>query len=174
MNYRIKFLVLVLALISISCATFSQENVRYREALRESSSGNMFFAFMKFDKYLEDYPGSIHSQQVRFAVCEYLVDVKNYNSAIRKLKEYIQEYPNDKSTLFAKALLYLSISRYNSETELIEKIKQDFFSKSLLLVFSDSKSNSYTSILKNTYKIVDYLDRVEFLKNDFLFLTVSP
>ncbi|OGX19191.1 MAG: hypothetical protein A3K83_07075 [Omnitrophica WOR_2 bacterium RBG_13_44_8b] len=174
MNHAVKSLVISLALISLSCATFSEDNLSYREALREATSGNRYFAVIKLEKYLQEFPESSHSQEVRFAVCEYLVDDKNYSGAIRKLKGYIQDYSNDKSTVFAKALLYLAISRYKTEPELIEKIRQDFFSKSLLLVFSDSKSNSYTSILNNTYKIVDYLDRVEFFKNDFLFLTVTP
>lgn len=174
MKNKIKFLMVVLVLISISCATSTREFVLYEDILSEARSENIHFALMRFNNYLKEFPETGHKQQIKFAICELYAQINDFQDAIRKLKEYIEEYPQEKSTVFARALLYRAISEYKSEPALIEKIKEGFFSKSLFLVFSESKTKSYRSILDNTYKIVDYIDKIEFYKNNALILSVSP
>ena len=91
-----------------------------------------------------------------------------------KLSEYIKDYPDDKTAIFAQALLYKIILEGNQQPQLIEKMKENFFSKSLFLIFSKSKIKSYNSILNNTYEIADYVDKIEIFKNNGLFLKITP
>lgn len=167
---------LFLAFFNLSCATISTQHIdnQYFEALKEVKAGNIDFAFMLLKNYLRENPASIYGQQVKFAIAEYYLQLKNYREAIPALIEYIKDYPEDKSTLIARVLLYKAISDYNQEPILTKDIKERFFSKSLFLVFSESKMRSYESILNNVYKIIDYVDRVEIYKNDELFLKITP
>ncbi len=107
-------------------------------------------------------------------MCEYYVQIKDYRDAINELTKYIIDYPESKNSVIARIILYKTILDYNVEPSLLEKLKEQFFSKSLFLVFSDSKIKYYNSILNNTYKIVDYVDRIEIFKNDELFLKITP
>ena len=181
MKNLIKFLEIALALTNSSCAyissmsaSVSPETLNYQDALEDAKGGKSDFGLVKFDNYLKEYPNSPHKQGIKFAIIEYYLQINDYQDAILNLKQYIEEYPKDKSTVFAKALAYKAISEYGLNRELIEPIKEGFFSKSLFLIFSESKTKSYTSILGNTYKIVDYIDKIQFLKNNELFLEVSP
>jgi len=166
-------LVIILIFISLSCASLARENLYY-DALREIKYGNTDFAFMKLNNYLRECPDSIHTQKIRFAIAEYYFQIQDHHDAIYRLTEYIKDYQEDKSTVFAWALLYKIISDYNKEPLLIEKIKEKFFAKSLFLIFSDSKVKHYRSILNNTYKIAEYVNKIEISKNDELLLKITP
>jgi tetratricopeptide (TPR) repeat protein len=174
MKNQIGILVIIgLVLINISCAT-PREKIGYEAALSESKSANIYFSLMKFKEYLKEFPDSPYSRVVKFAISEYYFEINDYRDAMRQLKEYIEEYPQDRSAVFAKALLYRIISGYMIDPELKEKIKEEFFSKSIFLIFSGSKMKSYKSILNNTYKIVDYIDKIEFYKNNELLIEIRP
>jgi len=167
-----KFLAGILIFTSLSCIT-PRQNLYY-DALNEARDGNIDFAFMKLNNYLREYPESSRTKGIKFAIAEYHFQIQDYREAIYELSEYIQTYPQDKSAVFAYALLYKSLLDFDKEPLLVEKIKEQFFSKSLFLMFSDAKIQHYKSILKNTYKIAEYVDKIEFFKNDELFLKITP
>lgn len=169
----LKFLSIILVFLNLSCVT-SIKDTRYCDAWEEARSGNIDFAFMKLNNYLREYPGTIHTKEIRFAICEYYFQIKDYRDAVYKLSEYIKDYPDDKTAIFAQALLYKIILEDNQQPHLIEKMKESFFSKSLFLIFSESKIKSYNSILNNTYEIADYVDKIEIFKNNDLFLKITP
>lgn len=173
MRTRIKeFTVIIFMLINLSCTT--TPDLHYKEAMKEIKSGNIDFAFMELKTYLRENPDSIHTREIRFAICEYYFQIKDYRDAIYKLMDYIIDYPQDASTIPAKALLYKGLLEYNKEPELLQKLKESFFSKSLFLIFSETKTKNYKSLLNNTYKIIDYIDRVEIFRNNDLILKITP
>jgi len=137
-------------------------------------TGNIDFVFVKLDSYLKEFPDSIHVPQARFAVCEYYFQIKDYRSAIYKLRDYIIDFPEEKATIFAQLFLYKILSEYRKEPALTEKIKESLFSKSVFLVFSDAKVKYYKSLLNNIYRILNYVDKIEVFKNNDLFLRITP
>ncbi len=167
------FLILALILINLSCVTANSER-QYRVILKEIRSGDFGFSFIKLKNYLREYPDSIHKPEIIFAMAEYFFQIKDYHDSIDELTRYILDYPEDKGRVFAQAILYKIFLEYKDEPLLSEAIKESFFSKSLFLVFSESKIKYYTSALNNAYKIVEYVDKIEVFKNNEPFFKITP
>lgn len=174
-NTVIRIAFIFLALINLACATTAGLlDARYQAILNDIRNENLDFAYLKMNSYVKDYPASKHLKEVRFALCEYDYKFKKYKDAINKLSEYINDYRSDESAIFAKVLLYKILSEYQKEPSLTETIKEEFFAKSLFLVFSESKSKKFNSIINNSYRIINYVDKIEVIRNDELFFTVTP
>jgi predicted Zn-dependent protease len=169
----INVIALILVFTNISCNTASRD-IRYDSAMKEIELGNMDFAFMELRGYLRENPGSIHAPQIKFAACEYYFLASDYRDAISELTQYITGYPFEKNTIFAQAILYKILLEHKGDTAVLEKLKELFFSKSVFLIFSESKTKQYKSILNNNYRIMDYVDKIEIFKNDELFLKITP
>ncbi len=161
-----------LTLFCLSCAAITSNN--YNEAREDIKSKNIDFAFVKLSSYIRENPNSSHAPDIKFAIIEYYFQTGNYRLAMDELAKYITGYPAEKNTVFAQAILYKILSQYKADSPLREKLKEAFFSKSIFLVFSDSKIKSYASILGNKYQIVDYVDRVEVFKNKELIFEIKP
>lgn len=168
-----KLLIAIFIFTNLSCATLSGES-EYYAILKEIKTSEPDYVFMKLKNYLQEMSDSIHAQEIRFALCEHYFQTENYRDAINELSTYIIDYPDDKSTVFAQAIFYKTLLRYKGDSRLLEKLKERFFSQSLFLVFSESKVKHYKSILNNTYKISEYVDKIEFFKNNDLFLKITP
>jgi len=168
-----EFLIFILIFSNLSCISLSKDR-QYYDAMEDVKSGSLDFAFMKFNNYLREHPNSTYAPKIRFAISEYYFQTKDYRDAIDELTKYIINYPNEKNTIFAQAIFYKALLDYRTEPLLVEKLKEAFFSKSIFLIFSDSKTKSYKSILNNNYKIVDYIDKIEVFKNDELLFEIAP
>lgn len=166
-------LLITLIFVNLSCATLTRESDYYR-ILKEIRSTNIAFSFIKLKDYLREHPNSIYKAEIKFAMIEYYFQIKDYRDAVSELTEYIMDYSEGKNTIFAKAILYKILLEYKDEPLLLEKLKETFFSKSLFLIFSDVKAKCYRSILNNTYKVIDYVDKIEVFKNDEPFLKITP
>lgn len=176
MNIKIKpfkFLVIIFIFVNLSCATFSEES-EYRAILKEIRIGDVDFSFVKLKNYSKEHPDSIYNPEIKFAIGEYYFQIKDYHDAINELTRYILDYPNDKRTIFAKAVLYKILLEYKDEPALLEKLKDNFFSAPIFFIFSDTKIKYYSSILNNCYKIVEHVDKIEVFRNEELFLKVTP
>ena len=158
-------------LLGLSCA--STTNDLYQDAKEDIELRSYDFAFMKLKQYLRKNPNSAHAAEVKFAIIEYYFETRNYRLAIEDLTKYITGYPKEKNTVFAQAILYRIISDYDEESPLLEKMRETFFSKSIFLIFSDSKTKSYTSLFDNDYEIVDYVDKIEIFKNKELLFEIK-
>jgi len=173
MKKAAKLIIIALSmLLGLSCA--STTNNLYQDAMEDTKSGNYDFAYMKLKQYLRKKPNSAHVTEVKFAIIEYYFQTRNYRLAIEDLTKYITGYPNEKNTVFAQAILYKILSDYDEESPLLEKMRETFFSKSIFLIFSDSKTKSYTSLFDNEYEIVDYVDKIEVFKNKGLLFEIKP
>lgn len=166
-------LIFILIFINLSCISLSKDR-QYYDAMEDVKSGSLDFAFMKLNNHLREHPNSTYAPKIKFAISEYYFQTKDYRDAIDELTRYILDYPNEKNTIFAQAILYKALLDYKNESSLAEKLKEAFFSKSIFLIFSDSKTKSYKSILNNNYKIVDYIDKIEVFKNDELLFEIAP
>lgn len=167
------FILTVSLFFNLSCIAGESQR-RYCNIVREARRESADFTFMKLRNYLQEYPGSLHSREIRFAISEYYLRVKNHQEAIHSLTGYLNDYQGGEDTIFAQALLYKAMQEYKEEPLLMEKIKENFFAKSLFLTFSASKVKRYKSIFNNTYKVVDYIDSIEIFKNNDLFLKITP
>ena len=168
-----RLIFVVLLFLNLSCAATDRQR-QYYNILKDTRRDSVHFTFMKLRNYLQEYPGSVHSREIRFAIGEYYLQVKNHQEAIRSLTAYLNDYREGEETIFAQALLYKAMLEYKEEPLLMEKIKENFFSESLFLTFSESKVKRHRSILNNTYKVVDYIDKIEIFKNNDLFLKITP
>lgn len=166
--------IIALSVINISCMTIAKDNQYYYAAIEEAKSGNFDFAFMNLNNYIREYPDSVHIKEVKFGIAEYYFQTNDFRDAIYKLSEFIRDYRQEDIAIFAQALLYSVILKYRAEHALTEKIKEAFFSKSIFLIFSELKVKQYKSILNNSYRIVDYIDRIEVFKNNELLLKITP
>lgn len=166
-------LIIILLLINVSCVSTDNE-YRYCEAMTDVKNGKIDFAFIKLTDYLRDNPQSPRSEKIKFAIAEYYLQINNYHDAILALSAFINEYPKDRNTVFAKALLYNAVKEYQKDTPLTERIKKEFFSSSIFLTFSEAKIKEYKSILNNTYKIAEYIDKIEIFKNNDLLFEITP
>lgn len=173
---KIKFIAIALLFFNISCASLKKDNY-YLDIIKEAKSGSIDFAFMKMRSYLRDNPDSKYTPEIKFAIIEYYFQLNNYNEAIKELNGYLSSYPQEQNTIFAYALLYKIIVEYKKDSkdapELLRKLEESFFSKPLFLVFSESRAKEYRSALNNSYKIVNYLNKIEIFRNEELFFEIS-
>jgi len=168
------YFIILLIFFNLACATIIPAEKEYCNIVKEIRTGNADFVFMKMRDFSREYPNSIYTPKVRFAMAEYYFQTRNYPDAINTIISYITDYPDDKNTIFAYALLYKIISQRRGSPELLEKLKEKFFSKPLFLIFSETKIKSYNSILNNKYKIAEYVEKIEIFKNNELFCEVTP
>jgi|SRR3989338_4414747 len=173
---KIRFIIIILVFFNISCVSLTKDNY-YLDIIKEAKSGSVDFAFMKMRNYLKDNPDSKYVPEIKFSIIEYYFQINNYNEAISELSAYLNSYPQEQNSVFAYALLYKIILKYKKDSKaspgLLRRLEDLFFSKPLFLVFAESKSKQYRSALNNTYKIVNYLDKIEIFRNGELFFEIS-
>lgn len=149
---------------------FSQDDGRiYSMAIREVKADNLDFAFMYFRSLLRDYPDSKYAQDGSFAIGEYYFITANYKNAAEAFSNFINDYPDAKGLPFA--LIYLlRVSRLRQDEPTFEKLKDEIIGlKRLAFLFRESKGYTYKSPLRRKYRMVYYIDKVEFYLDDKLF-----
>lgn len=172
-----KIIFIIITLFSIcSCATLSESGRIYERALSNIKLNNLDGAFFDLRELARDYPNSPYSKKVRFAIAEYYFLKNDYYDSIEEFSLFLGDFPNSPEALFAKAILYKIISEINDQNlmELSSKIRKQFFSKPIILIFSEYKTKSFNTLLGSRYAIKDYVDRVEIFKDNELFLKIEP
>jgi hypothetical protein len=169
-------------LLVAGCAMLSEPGEMYNSGLQSIRDGNKPFAFMHLKSLVESDPQSPYAKEAEFAVAEYYFDISDYYNSIEMFSDYISRYPKDKGAIFAKLLIYKMLAEQkNSKVSdaqhdlLIKEIRKELFSKPLFLIFYDKKSpRAFHSLFKNTYLVYDYVDKIRVLRNDKIFLELSP
>ncbi|MFC1753373.1 tol-pal system YbgF family protein [Thermoproteota archaeon] len=180
--HRIKFYyvvaVIILCISCISCITVSDTGSRMGQVRSAVSRGNYDSAFLILRSIVNNKPNSQYAAMASFAVAEYYLMKKAYVECRYALKRYLDNYPDDKGVVFAEAMLYeLSADKKNSSNaqELLDRIRERVFSKPTFFLFSSkSKRFSYWSVFDNNYTAVDYMDRVEILRNGKVYSKIAP
>lgn len=184
MNKRcnLKVIYLFLCVFLSSCATFSDSGVYYRQAYQEAKRKNFDGAFMRLRASLNEDPHSPYAPRVAFAIGEYYLDNNDYLDAVVAFRNYIENYPNDRGVVFAELIIYKMFTELKpaknvpiKEKDLLEGIRKKMFSRPVFFIFfENSKIFSYGSLFGNRYTAFDYIDKVKVMRNDKLFLELSP
>lgn len=183
MKSKLLSIVFGLAILSATgCAMLSEPGDNYRNAMTDIKNGRSEFGFVYLKRVVESGPSSSYAPAAKFAVGEHYFDNYDYYNAIETLSDYLLKYPKDKGAVFAKLLIYKMIADIKNakisdiqHEALIKEIRKELFSKPLFLIFYDKKSpRSYKSLFKNTYLVYDYVDKIRVLRNDKIFLELSP
>lgn len=181
-RYFSKLIIFLLCVFLSSCATLSNSANYYHQAIYQVKKDNHYAAFMRLRALLNDNPHSPYAPKAAFAVGEYYFENNDYLDAAVAFREYIRNYPNDPGTVFAELVIYKMANRANpnkniqlKEQYLLESIRKKMFSKPIFFIFVENrKSFSYRSIFGNIYSAFDYVDKVKVIRNDKLFLELSP
>lgn len=171
-----------LCILLSSCATVSRTAVFYRQANYEVKRKNYDAAFMRLKAILADGPYGGYAPKAAFGIGEYYIENNDYVDAMTAFYNYIITYPDDPGVIFAELILYKLSKQIETsrditfrENDLIDSIRKKIFSKPMFFVFFENeKMFSYRSVFGNRYTAFDYVDRVEVMRNDKLFIKISP
>ncbi len=167
-----KFKIIILFLL-MGClfvqVSYSEESQRlYHEGLNFARSGDVDFAFMRYQSLLETYPDAECIEDVLFAVGEQYFSMSDYPNAAMIFNKFISLYPESDALPFA--LIYLAkIFRQAGKEDLALNFEKAVISfKQTSLLFSNFKEHAYTSSFYKKYKAVYFIDRVEIYINNEL------
>lgn len=134
-------------------------------------------ALMEFRSVVKDFPNTAYARESVFAMGEYYYDNKAYYDAIGVFSDYLKNYPNSNGAVFARAYLLKIMEGIQRPVEedkkAIDDMKKAFFSKPVLLLFSNYKERSYKTAFRNKLKIRYYLDAIEIYRNGQLFVKIT-
>lgn len=170
----IKIFIFFIMAAGLTGKAFAQEESwLYANAVSEAKAGNYEFAFLDLHSLVRSYPDSKFQENSLFAIGEYHFDSDNYSGAVDVFIELLEQFPDSKSTVFAMAYL-LKIAQARQEEKLSADLEKTIaMFHELSLIFRQSKEFKYTSALQNKYKVIYFIDKVEFYKDGELFAQVS-
>jgi len=181
---KILLLIVCLSICTIlsSCAFLSEGSTYYEGARIAAKNHNYDSAFMNLKAFLRNDPKSKYSPTVCFALGEYYLDRSDYVDSAVTFFNYINDFPNDKGVIFAELIIYKIATQIRNDKEitlnekdLIDAIRKKILSRPMLFMFFDNKKSfSYRSLFGNTYTAYDYVDKVKVMRNDKLFLELTP
>jgi len=143
---------------------------QYDSALSYIKKKQYDFALMKFRSITRDFPESRYAMDSLFAMGEYFYEQGNNYEASKYFSEYINLYPESDGTVFIRAYL---LKIMEDHKEIAEKLKMEFFSEPLFLLFSEYKELSYKSAFQNKFSIRYYIDMIEVYRNDEFFIKIT-
>lgn len=122
-------------------------------------------AFMNYASLLRDNPQSKYRQEALFATAEYYFLVHDYSDAITALTRFLEVYPASELKPFA--LIYLlKISQNYGQDRLAKDIEKQIINlRRVILSFKEAQEYGIKSPLGLNYKLIYYIDRVEFYSN---------
>ncbi|OGX31863.1 MAG: hypothetical protein A3D27_00025 [Omnitrophica WOR_2 bacterium RIFCSPHIGHO2_02_FULL_46_37] len=170
---KIPLTVLLFILLIFNYGFAKDDGQIYSTAIREAESGNIDFAFMYFRSLLRNYPDSKYTHDASFAIGEYYFIAADYKNAAEVWSNFINDYPDSKGLPFA--LMYLfRVAGIRRDASLVEKLKNKIIGlKQLTFLFRESKGYTYKSPLRRKYRMIYYIDKVEFYVDDKLFEKIS-
>lgn len=176
--YILLFILCLLFLFDVPTLNGQSAEGLYREAIQFIKDKQYDFALLEFRAIIRDFPESKYAQESMFAMGEYFYTQGAYHEAIKNFAEYIRNYPDADGAIFAKAYLLKIMQSIEKPTEeerrVIDNIKTDFFSKALLLLFSEYKEASYKSVFQTVFTVRYYVDITEVYRNGKIFIKITP
>lgn len=169
---KIIILVLLMGCLFAQCAYSQESRKLYHEGLKLARSGDVDFAFMRYQLLLENYPDAEFIDDVLFAVGEHYFSMLDYYNAAMTFNEFIKGYQESDALPFA--LIYLvKIFRQAGKEDLAVSFEKAIISfKQTSLLFSNFKEHAYISSFYKKYKAVYFIDRVEIYINNELFAKI--
>lgn len=171
-NIKIITLVLFFSCLFMQGAYPQESQKLYHEGLKFARSGDMDFAFMRYQMLLENYPDAEFIEDVLFAIGEHYFSTSDYYNAAMTFNEFINRYQESDALPFA--LIYLAkITRQAGKEDLAVNFEKAVISfKQTSLLFSNFKEHTYVSSFYKKYKAVYFIDRVEIYINNELFAKI--
>ncbi len=168
------FLLLVILTFAFLPKSYSQEDKNlYQKGIRAARKGNRDIAFINFHMLLNNFPESGHREQVLFAIGEYYFSIDNLNEAIKTFNQLINDYPDSAARPFATVYL-LELSKKIKDKTTTEKLTKELItSQQVSLLFRDCKEVQYLSSLNKNYKVISFVDKIEFHVDEKIFLEIS-
>ena len=171
MGNRFKRIGIVLACCLFLCSVNAyaiNEKDTFNMAVDNALNDSLDFAFIDFHSIVKESYNSKYYKDSLFAVGEYYFDVGDYYDAGRVFSEYIEKYCDSKAVPFA--LVYLLKIGKGINSSVVPYLEKDIIeSRQLSLLFSEYKENSYLSPMQKKYRVLYFIDRVEFYINGELF-----
>ncbi len=131
------------------------------------------FLYLELQQSLSKEPDSPKNPARFFALGEYQFGMKNFAAAERFFRK-ADEKASGELALFTKVYLArLAPYRSADDGAQARHLKETLASRHFLSTFGKKKQETWTSILKNRYTLVEHVDRLEVYLNDKLLYTIS-
>jgi hypothetical protein len=162
MKYKIILAISLLILLFPCLSLALEENEEYALAQEAVKSGDKGFAFIHFLSLAEGGVKTKHREEALFATAEYYFLIADYRDSFLALNKLLQDYPDLKIKPFA--LFYiLRIAKISGNDILARQTQQEIINlHRLILLFKNTKEYKFKSPLGADYKIVQYINKIEF------------
>ena len=162
MNKNIIILVIALLALSSLPATRSFAQSDYDVAVELANSGKKDFAFVRFLSVVDSEANPRLRENALFATGEYYFLNLDYTDALSAFNNFLSDYPDSKLKPFA--LFYiLNMAKSAGKKTLAKKIEANIINLDrIILLFRGSKEYKVRSPLGSNYRLVRYIDRLEF------------
>lgn len=162
---------LVFLLCNVGYAQDSKET--YYRGIEAAKSQDLDSAFMYFQLLLS-FPSELkYRQDALFATGEYYFAIGDYRDANSAFMQLIRDYPDYKGKLFALAYLFKIAEKQDKESLAKSLENKIIIFKRSIFLFKDSQDYKYKSPLCKEYKVIYYIDKVEFSINGKSFAQIS-
>ena len=136
------------------------------------------FAFLELREILRQYPDGPHVSEVEFSIAEYLFQQGSYSEAWETLKGCLSKFtPASTQFLLARVYLLLCQEKTNVNTPttklLLGELKRELSSQKFFVAFDERRTRTWQSPLGIRYTLHEFVDRLEILKNEASFYTIS-
>ncbi|MCQ9207950.1 MAG: outer membrane protein assembly factor BamD [Omnitrophica bacterium] len=170
---RIKvFLILFFVLSFCDIAGAQTAKSLYSQANESLRSDKKDFAFIYFSSIVEKYPESRFAEDALFAVGEYYFEVADYYNAVDNFSSFVNKYPQSQARVFAMAYL-LDIAVKRGKIKLIRELEKKIVAfRQFVFLFENSKEYYYLSPFAKEYKVVYFIEKVEFYIDGELFAKI--
>jgi len=155
-------LFILTALFTFKAGAASAMNEEYSQAVAEAKAGDRIFAFMHFREVAARESGSRYREKALFAIGEYYFSVRARGGAFKAFSELLSRYPESKMKPFALFYLY-KMARDSEESDAAENFRKEILNwERVILIFKKSKEHKLKSPMGIKYKLIHYVDRLEF------------
>jgi len=161
---RNKFVLLlgVLFLLFTVLGKAGAQRQDYQLAKDAVKNGDKEFALMHFSSVLKNDPDQNHRQEALFGMAEYYYLARDFPDSFGSLNEFLENYPDSKLRPVALFLLLEISENFNNDSLSKNIEKQIMDLKRIFLVFKEAQEYSFKSPLGLDYKLIYYIDKIEF------------
>jgi len=166
------FLSVLILTVPFTSSWAGEDGKIYKQACQSARAGRVDAAFMDYRAILRDFPSSKYAEKAAFAEGEYYFWMPEYRQSMISLNEFVQKYPESDAKLFALAFL-LKMAEGKNDEAFAKVLRQQIIEfKNISLIFKKYDEYAYRSPLYKEYKAIYHIDKVEFLVDQELFLTI--
>jgi len=162
MNKNVIILIAALLILSSFGIAKSFAQSDYSLAVELANNGDKDFAFLNFISVVDNETNPKLREKALFATGEYYFFNSDYTDALNVFNNFLNDYPDSKFKPFA--LFYImNMAKSEGKNELAKNIETHIINLDrIILIFKGSKEYRIRSPLGSNYRLVRYIDRLEF------------